>query len=198
MTVNAPSAFPSYEPGSKTDHPPRQPVPAWPVKGPGHFKEPFAPVGVTFYPVQRRLARARLLIAAMLLVPCYCAGIAVMIFTPLAVLAGIVLVALLAMTVWLGWLIPRQVSALGFAERDDDLLIRRGVMFKKMVVVPYGRLQFVDVDMGPIARIMNIAAVKLHTASPGTDAHIPGLDPLDAERLRDNLTLRGEARLAGL
>jgi membrane protein YdbS with pleckstrin-like domain len=40
--------------------------------------------------------------------------------------------------------------------------------------------------------------VQLHTASPGTDASIPGLSPDEAARLRDRLAQRGEARLAGL
>jgi uncharacterized protein len=99
---------------------------------------------------------------------------------------------------WFAILIPRQVRAIGYAERDDDLLIRRGVMFRSLVVVPYGRMQFVDVQAGPLDRWRGIATVQLHTASPGSDAVIPGLVPDEAARLRDRLAARGEARLAGL
>ena len=49
------------------------------------------------------------------------------------------------------------------------------IMFHKATVVPYGRLQFVDVDAGPIDRMFGLATVKLHTASASTDATIPGL-----------------------
>src|SRR5699024_12698745 len=49
-------------------------------------------------------------------------------------------------------IIVRQARAIGYAERSDDLLIR-GIMFHRATVVPYGRLQFVDVDAGPIDRI---------------------------------------------
>jgi len=94
--------------------------------------------------------------------------------------------------------VPRQVRAIGYAERDDDLLIRKGVMFRSLVVVPYGRMQYVDVQAGPVARRFRIAQVQLHTASPATDASIDGLEPAEAERLRDRLASRGEARLAGL
>jgi uncharacterized protein len=95
-------------------------------------------------------------------------------------------------------LVPRQVRSIGYAERADDLLIRKGIVFRSMVVVPYGRMQYVDVQAGPLARAFGIAQVQLHTASPGTDAAIDGLPPAEAARLRDQLASRGEARLAGL
>ena len=103
-----------------------------------------------------------------------------------------------ALAVWAVILIPRQVHAVGYAERDDDLLIRRGVMFRALVVVPYGRMQFVDVQAGPLDRWAGVAKVQLHTASAASDAAIPGLPPTEAARLRDRLAARGEARLAGL
>ena len=43
-----------------------------------------------------------------------------------------------------------------------------------------------------------IATIQLHTASPGTDATLNGVRAQDAETLRDRITARGEARLAGL
>ena len=104
----------------------------------------------------------------------------------------------LVLAAWAWWVIGRQVRALGYAERDEDLLVRRGVMFRSLVVVPYGRMQFVDVEAGPLARRLGYASVQLHTASPSTDAVIPGLVPDEAARLRDRLARRGEARLAGL
>lgn len=104
-----------------------------------------------------------------------------------------------AATAAVSWVvIGRQVAALGYAEREDDLLIRRGVAFRSLTVVPYGRMQFVDVQAGPVDRRFGIATVQLHTASASTDATIPGLPPEEADRLRDRLASRGEARLAGL
>lgn len=99
---------------------------------------------------------------------------------------------------WAWWLIPRQVRAIGYAELDDDLLIRKGVLFRTLSVVPYGRMQYVDVQAGPLTRRAGIAQVQLHTASASSDASIPGLPESEAARLRDRLTEAGEARLAGL
>ncbi len=85
-----------------------------------------------------------------------------------------------------------------YTERDEDLVVARGVMFRRMSVVPYGRMQFVDVTAGPIERLFGLATVKLHTAAAATDARIPGLDHDEATRLRDRLASLGEAKAAGL
>jgi hypothetical protein len=111
-------------------------------------------------------------------------------------LAG--LPVLSAVAAWWWWLVGRQVRAIGYAEREDDLLVRHGIMWRSIVVVPYGRLQYVDVQAGPVDRIFGIARVQLHTASAATDAMIPGLLPFEAARVRDRLAARGQARLAGL
>lgn len=95
-------------------------------------------------------------------------------------------------------LTPRRIRSWGYAERDEDLLIKHGLMYRKLVVVPYGRMQYVDVTAGPIDRALGLATVQLHTASAGSDASIPGLPVAEASRLRDQLAARGEARLAGL
>lgn len=95
-------------------------------------------------------------------------------------------------------LIPRNWRRWGYAEREDDLLVTRGVLFRSLTVVPYGRMQFVDVASGPIDRRYGLATVQLHTASPSTDAKIPGLPAEEAARLRDRLSALGEARAAGL
>ncbi len=113
-------------------------------------------------------------------------------------LAGIGLGIALVVLLWGLWLIPRNWRAWGYAERDDDLLVKHGVLFRKLSVVPYGRMQFVDVKSGPLERRVGIATVQLHTASPATDARIPGLPPDEAARLRDRLAALGEARAAGL
>ena len=106
--------------------------------------------------------------------------------------------AMLLAALWRLVLIPRQVRAIGYAERDDDLLIRGGIFFQRTMAVPYGRMQYVDIAVGPVERALGLCSVKLHTASPGTNARIPGLPAAEGARLREQLAARGEARLAGL
>ena len=90
---------------------------------------------------------------------------------------------------WLAW---------GYAERADDLLVRRGVLVRRTSVVPYGRMQYVDVTAGPLDRRLGLARVTLHTAAAASDASIPGLPLDEATRLRDQLAALGEARAAGV
>ncbi|GAB3677701.1 PH domain-containing protein [Angustibacter aerolatus] len=159
--------------------------------------DPFAPDDVHWHAVSRRLAVARRLLTALTLVPVALALVVVGVLVGPGWLALLALLPLLVLG-WAWWVIGRQVGATGYAERDDDLLVRKGILFRSIVVVPYGRMQFVDVEAGPLARRLGYATVQLHTASPGTDASIPGLSPDEAARLRDRLAQRGEARLAGL
>ncbi|GAB6901108.1 PH domain-containing protein [Kineosporia succinea] len=162
----------------------------------GSLGDVFDADGVVWTPVSQRLASARrawlgletvvgavvLAIPAVLWTPWFWIGVA----------------AVVAAFFWGWWLVGRQVRAWGYAERADDLLIRHGVMFRELVVVPYGRMQFVDVQAGPVDQLFGVAHIQLHTASAGTDARIPGLIAAEASRLRDRLASRGEARLAGL
>ncbi len=92
----------------------------------------------------------------------------------------------------------RRYASWGYAEREDDLLVRRGVMFARFSVVPYGRMQFVDVTAGPLERSLGLATVKMHTAAAASDARIPGLERAEADRLRDQLAELGEAKAAGI
>jgi membrane protein YdbS with pleckstrin-like domain len=107
--------------------------------------------------------------------------------------AGVLVIAMVV-DLFLG----RRVRAWSYAERDDDLLVRRGVMIRRLSVVPYGRMQFVDVTAGPVERSFGLATVRMHTAAAASDARVPGLTAAEAARLRDNLTALGEARAAGL
>ena len=95
-------------------------------------------------------------------------------------------------------LIERTYKSWGYVEREDDLYITHGVLFRTLVAVPYGRMQLVEVASGPLERALGLATVTLKTASPETNAAIPGLAPDEAARLRDRLTELGEAHASGL
>ncbi len=93
---------------------------------------------------------------------------------------------------------PRLWRAWGYAECGEDLYIRHGIWWRSLVVVPYGRMQLVDVSSGPIERAFGLASVKLVTAAAATDAKIEGLTQADAQRLREHLIERGNVGTAGL
>lgn len=92
----------------------------------------------------------------------------------------------------------RSIRAWGYAERAEDLLVRHGLLVRRLSIVPYARMQFVDVTAGPLERAAGLATVTLHTAAAASDASVPGLEAAEATRLRDRLAALGEIREEGL
>ena len=147
-------------------------------------------------PSPRLLHVRRLEVAAVTLVVAAIAGVVgVLAF---GAVGGAAVAVVLASGLVAETFVRRRVRAWGYAERDDDLLVQRGVLFSRLSVVPYGRMQFIDVTAGPVERSFGLATVRLHTASAASDARIPGLAVEEAARLRDRLAALGEAHAAGL
>jgi len=92
----------------------------------------------------------------------------------------------------------RRVRAIGFVLREDDLLFRRGLLFERIVAVPYGRLQLVDVTRGPLLRLFGLTTLEFVTAAAAKGVKLPGLDRAEAEVLRDQLVSVAETRRSGL
>jgi uncharacterized protein len=160
--------------------------------------DPFVAGEHGWTPVSSRLATGRRVVAVSLVVPLTLATVAVLAVGGLPQWGFVALVLGAVLGSWLWWLIGRQVRAVGYADRDDDLLVVSGILFRRLVVVPYGRMQLVDVRRGPLERYLGLATVQLHTAAATSDATIPGLSPEEAARLRDQLAALGEQRSAGL
>ncbi|WBQ06107.1 PH domain-containing protein [Kribbella sp. CA-293567] len=158
----------------------------------------FAPSDVSWTPVSPKLASVRRVSTAISL-----GVLAIVALVTLGMLLswlyGVLAVVLIALGYLWSWvLIGRNQRSWKYAEREDELLVSHGTMFRQLVVVPYGRMQFVDVAAGPLERSFGLATVELHTATPATDAKIPGLHPDEAARLRDRLSALGQAQAWGL
>ena len=155
----------------------------------------FSPAGVEWTRVSPKLATARRLGR----------------FAPLLVITALFSIGLSASP---GWIVPavlclglavwtwvwarRNQRSWGYFAGPEELLVTSGVLFRRLVAVPYGRMQFVDVKSGPIQRALGIATVHLHTASQLTAAVIRGVPDEQAARLRNQLTELGESRGAGV
>ena len=100
--------------------------------------------------------------------------------------------------VWQYFLIPFQVRNMGWLETEEDLVLSKGKMWHTMTVVPYGRVQFVDVTSGPISRALGLKKLEVNTASTTSDASLPGLPAADADALRDRLAVKARERMSGL
>ncbi len=158
----------------------------------------FRPEGDTWQSLSPKLITARRLILGMFVAGVLVAA-AVVAFAGAPVWVAPAIAAAAVALLVIGWpWIGRRVRSWGYAERTDDLVVASGIWFRRLVVVPYGRLQFVDVKAGPIDRAFGLVSVQLHTASATSDAAIPGLSPDVAAELRDRLAAKGEQRSAGL
>lgn len=99
--------------------------------------------------------------------------------------------------IWLTIIVRRQVRALGYSERAEHLLTRKGIMFRQVRAVPYGRIQFIDMSSGPIENMVGLSHLDIKTAG-GASTVLPGLDRAEAQRLREILTDLSDTKMVGL
>ena len=115
-------------------------------------------------------------------------------------LAGLAVVAVFGL--WgLWWILttPRRTRALGYALEPNHLMARRGIVFRSMSSMPYGRIQYVDVDSGPLERMCGVARLTVRTAGTTTGTMVLFGIPLNvAEELRADLVRRADERMAAL
>jgi len=87
----------------------------------------------------------------------------------------------------------RRYRAWGWRMDEDEIRILSGVMIRSDTVVPFGRVQHIDVLRGPLQRGLGLASLVLHTAGTRSAAVLlPGLEADEAERMRDHI--RGKIR----
>ncbi|TDB83199.1 hypothetical protein E1264_29345 [Actinomadura sp. KC216] len=154
--------------------------------------------GLHWSPISKRHALHRLLSAVLWAIPVGGVG-GFIVWRNGGVVPATMWVAAVVFLAVLSWLVAElDRRAFGYAERADDLIVTHGVLVKRLIVVPYGRMQFVDVTAGLLERWMGIATVRMHTAAAATDATIPGLPASEAAQLRDRLAQKGEERSMGL
>lgn len=82
----------------------------------------------------------------------------------------------------------RRYHARGFNMGTDRLRVVRGLLFRSDTVVPFGRVQHIDVNQGPLERYYDLATLTLHTAgSHNASVHLPGLLNEDALEMRETI-----------
>lgn len=112
------------------------------------------------------------------------------VWIPAAVVVAIEIITLV--------ILPRQAKAIGYMLRDDDIVFRKGILWQRMIAVPYGRMQLVDITQGPLDRAFGVSQLKMVTAAATTGVQIPGLTQAASEALRDTLIEVAETRRTGL
>ncbi len=81
-----------------------------------------------------------------------------------------------------------RFNARGYQISRDRLRVVRGIMFHSDTIVPFGRVQHIDVDQGPIERALDIATMTLHTAgNHNASVSLPGLGHELAVQMREEI-----------
>jgi uncharacterized protein len=102
-------------------------------------------------------------------------------------LPGTFIVPVLLLYVFMAFVVPaRKYRHWGYAMGTDRLRIVRGYMLYRDTIVPFGRIQHIDVDQGPIDRRYDLATLTVHTAgNHNSTVALPGLLHADALAMRE-------------
>lgn len=87
----------------------------------------------------------------------------ILLFAPFMIIIGF-LIPILAILIFIIYWIPKYYNSMLYKLTEDEIIWRRGVWFKKTGVVPYNRITNVDINQGPISRMLGIASLKIQTA----------------------------------
>lgn len=171
-----------------------QPVPSQPAPEPQ-----WVPAASRYLTVRYIHTLSALMLPILAGVALYCAG--AFFGGPEALrIVGLAVIAVFGL--WgLWWILttPRRTRALGYALESNHLMARRGIVFRSMSSMPYGRIQYVDVDSGPLERMCGVARLTVRTAGTTTGTMVLFGIPLNvAEELRADLVRRADERMAAL
>jgi membrane protein YdbS with pleckstrin-like domain len=137
--------------------------------------EAFEPLHPNY--LRLRLAGDAIFAAIVVVVAAVVAVIAPVWWVPVLVAVG-----LLALTALAAWLQTIEVDRIGYLVREQDFSFRQGVISRSVKTVPFGRVQHVSIDRGPLARRFGLATLEMQTAGDGLT--VPGIDSTTAERLK--------------
>ena len=104
---------------------------------------------------------------------------------------GAILAPAIALAAFILVFLPqRKWRRWGYSGADEQLRVARGWLFRTDTIVPFSRIQHIDVAQGPIERLFGLARLTVHTAGTHNSiVTLPGLSRNDAEAMRDAMRL---------
>lgn len=86
---------------------------------------------------------------------------------------------------------PRQYARWSYRTAEDRLQVVRGILFRSDTVVPFGRVQHIDVHQGPLERAWQLGSLTLFTAGThNASVTLPGLPHGEALAMREAIRAR--------
>ena len=101
--------------------------------------------------------------------------------------SGTFLLPVLLAYAFVAYTVPaRKYRHWGYDMGKGQLRVVRGYMLYRDTIVPFGRIQHIDVDQGPIDRRYGLAKLTVHTAgNHNSTVVLPGLAHTDALAMRE-------------
>lgn len=101
-------------------------------------------------------------------------------------------VGLLTTAAWLTLMIAvvvlpmRRYASIGYALGDTELRVARGFFFRIDTIVPFVRVQHIDVGQGPVERRYGLSHLVVHTSGThNSTVTLPGLPSATAAAMRE-------------
>lgn len=151
---------------------------------------PLAPAQVRVLATRSTIWVVALVLGAMMAAPWLEAAFGLSRWVPLGAtaLAGLAFVLVFPRRRYAGW---------GYREGEEEIEIAHGRLIRLRTIMPFGRVQHIDVAQGPIQRGYGLATLILHTAgTQGASVPLPGLRLEDAEAMRDRIRAKIRQDLA--
>ncbi len=138
------------------------------------------------HPPQKSLIRLNVgIVAAILTIVAIIVEFAIRNELPLA--GGTIIGPVAAFALFLFAMLPGRIyRRWGYDMGDEQLRVLRGFMWRTDTIVPFNRIQHIDVAQGPFQRMFGLSTLIVHTAGTHNSiVTLPGLSTPDAETMRD-------------
>jgi uncharacterized protein len=79
-------------------------------------------------------------------------------------------------------------SRIGYRLSGDQIQVQRGNVWRVDTIMPFSRVQHIDIAQGPLERMFGLASLVMHSAGTHNSVvTLPGLTRTDAQDLRDHI-----------
>lgn len=95
------------------------------------------------------------------------------------------------------WLRPLSWQRTGFRMVDGVVLLRRGFVWRSLAIVPLARLQSLELQQGPIDRLLGLAETRFHTVSGPVRPRLGAMDSVTGVELFETVAARAVEAAAG-
>lgn len=77
---------------------------------------------------------------------------------------SLVLIPLVVIVIFCSYWISKYILSISYLLTENEVVVERGVWWKRKSTVPYNRITNIDVVQGPLSRKLGIASIKIQTA----------------------------------